>query len=258
MISLHITTGGDHLRGIEIKATQKRRQPAKHDPLGLGQQRMRPIDRGPQGLLAAHRGTGTPGQQPEPVAQTIKNLGRRQRPHPRRRQLDRQRHPIQAGADLGHRPGILISDGKAGPGQAGAVGEQLDGFVGHRQRRHPPGHFTTHTDRLTARRQHTQPRRPTQESDDQLGACIKQVFAVIQHHQHLTVANKTQQRIHCRAAGLIRQTQRTGHRDRHHGRIGDRRKIHVPSTVTELRRDARRDLNGETALAGATGAGQGH
>ena len=40
--------------------------------------------------------------------------------------------------------------------------------------------------------------------------------------------------------------------------MGDRRQIDIPNTVTELRRDASRDLNGETGLAGAAGTGQGH
>ena len=47
-------------------------------------------------------------------------------------------------------------------------------------------------------------------------------------------------------------------RDRHHAGIGDRRKIRVPDSVTELGRDASRDLNSETSLAGAAGTGQRH
>jgi hypothetical protein len=78
------------------------------------------------------------------------------------------------------------------------------------------------------------------------------------HHQHLTVANKPQQRVHRRAARLVGQTQRTGHRDGHDRRTGDRGQIDVPHTVTELGRDTSRDLNGETGLAGAARAGQGH
>jgi hypothetical protein len=40
--------------------------------------------------------------------------------------------------------------------------------------------------------------------------------------------------------------------------MGDRRQIDIPNTVTELTRDANRDLNGETGLPGAAGSGQGH
>ena len=62
--------------------------------------------------------------------QAVEDLGQRQRPHPRRRQLDRQRHTIQAPADLAHRRGIVVADGEIGPSMAGPVGEQFDGFIG--------------------------------------------------------------------------------------------------------------------------------
>ena len=90
--------------------------------------------------------------------QAVEDLGQRQRPHPRRRQFDRQRHAVEAAADLGHRGGVVVGDGEVGPGPAGAVGEQLDRLVGQRQRRHPPAHLAGHPDRLTAGRQQRQRR----------------------------------------------------------------------------------------------------
>jgi hypothetical protein len=84
------------------------------------------------------------------------------------------------------------------------------------------------------------------------------LFNSSRDHQHLTVANEPQQRIHRRAPRLVGQTQGAGHRDRHHAGIGDRSQIHMPNTVTEFGRDARRDLDGETGLPGATGTCQRH
>jgi len=180
------------------------------------------------------------------------------RPHPRRRQLDRQRHPIQAPTNLTHRRSVVVVDGEIGSSTASAVDKQLDRLVGQRQRRHPPAHLTRNADRLTTRGKHGQPRRCTQQGDDQLGTRVEQVFAVVEHHQHLTVANKPQQRVHGGAARLVGQTQRARRRDRHHVSTGDRCKIHIPNTVTELGRDASGDLNGEAGLAGAAGTGQRH
>jgi hypothetical protein len=119
-------------------------------------------------------------------------------------------------------------------------------------------HEARNADRLTTRSQQRQPRRGTQERDDEVRARVEQVLAVVQHHQHLTVANKPQQRVHRGAARLVGHAQRAGHRDRHHAWMGDRRQIDIPDTVTELGRDASRDLNRETGLAGAAGTGQGH
>ena len=161
-----VTARGDRPRGVEVEATHKHRQPAKQHPLGVGQQRMRPVHRGAQGLLAAHRGARTAGQQPEPVMQAVEDLGQRQRAHPRRRQLDRQRQTIQARADLGHRGGVVAADGEIRPGMPRPVDEQLDGFIGQRQRRHPPTQLTRHPDGLTTRRQQGQPRRCTQDGHD--------------------------------------------------------------------------------------------
>ena len=84
------------------------------------------------------------------------------------------------------------------------------------------------------------------------------MLTVVEHHEHPTVGDETGEGVHRGAARLIGQAQRAGDRDRHHTGMGDRRKVHVPHTVTELRRDARRDLNGETGLAGAAGTGQRH
>jgi hypothetical protein len=62
--------------------------------------------------------------------QAVEDLGQRQRTHPRRGQLDGQRHPVEARADLAHGRGIVVADRETGPGTAGPVGEQFDRFVG--------------------------------------------------------------------------------------------------------------------------------
>ena len=85
------------------------------------------------------RGARTAGEQAEPVVKTGDDVGRRHRTHPCRRELDCHGHAVKAAADLRHRGDVLvIANAEIGPGPAGAVGEQLDRFVGQRQRRHPP------------------------------------------------------------------------------------------------------------------------
>ena len=46
-------------------------------------------------------------QQPEPLIQTIPHLARGHRRHPRGRQLDGQRNPVEAPANLHHRVGLV-------------------------------------------------------------------------------------------------------------------------------------------------------
>ena len=76
--AFHVAAAGDRLCGVEVEPAHKHRQPGEQDAFGLGQQRVRPIHRGPQRLLAAHRGACTPGQQPEAVMQAVADLGQRQ------------------------------------------------------------------------------------------------------------------------------------------------------------------------------------
>ncbi len=63
--------------------------------------------------------------------EAVDDLGQRQGPHPRRGEFDGQRHAVEPPADLAHRGGAVGGDGEVGPGQPGAVGEQLDRLVGH-------------------------------------------------------------------------------------------------------------------------------
>ena len=61
--------------------------------------------------------------------QAVQDLARRQRPHPRRRQLDRQRHTVEACADLGHSRGIVVAERETVLSTAGPIDEQLEGFT---------------------------------------------------------------------------------------------------------------------------------
>ena len=258
LVALHVTAAGDRLGGVEVESAQKHRQPAKQDPLGFGQQRVRPVHRGAQGLLAAYRGARTAGQQPEPVMQAVEDFGQRQRAHPCGGELDRQRQPIEARADFGHDCGVVVGDGEIGASVASPVGEQFDGFVAKRQRRHPPAHLAGHTDRLTAGGQQRQSRSGAEQRIDQRRTGVEQVLAVVQHHQHLPVGDKTGQGVHGGAAGLVGQPERAGHCDWHQLRVGDRRQIHIPHPVAEFAGQLARDLDCQPGFTRSTGTGQRH
>ena len=115
----NVLVAGDGLRGVEVESAHEHRQPAEQDALGFGQQRVRPVDRGAQGLLAPHRGARAAGQQAEAVVQAVEDLGQRQRAHPRGRELDGERHAVEPLADLRHGRGVVVGDGEVGPEPAG-------------------------------------------------------------------------------------------------------------------------------------------
>ena len=86
---------------LEAPASDEDRQPGKQALLFLREQIQAPLDRRAEGLLALRHVVGAARQQveaPEPVEQS----GRREHLRPRGGQLDRQREPVQPGADLGH------------------------------------------------------------------------------------------------------------------------------------------------------------
>ena len=190
--------------------------------------------------------------------QAVADLGQRQDAHPRRRQLDRQRHAVEAPADLRRGGGVVVGEAEIGADLSRAVGEQLDRLVGQRQRRHPPTHLAGHPDRLTTRRHKRHRRAAALQADNQRRARVQQMLTVVQHQQHPTVADKPQQRVHRGAARLIGQAQRADHRDRHQIGIGDRRQIDQPHPAAESTGDLGGDLHRQARFADTARAGERH
>ena len=73
------------------------------------------------------------------------------------------------------------------------------------KRGHLPARFARHAERLTAGGEHRQPRRGAEEGSDQRCGRVEQMFAVVQHQQHVAVAKVLLQRVDGRPAGLVGQ-----------------------------------------------------
>ena len=71
-----VAVADDLLAGVQVESADENRQAAEQDPLRVGQQRVRPVHRGLQRLLAAHRGARSAGEQPESILQAGQDLGR--------------------------------------------------------------------------------------------------------------------------------------------------------------------------------------
>ena len=104
--------------GVQVEATDERGQPAEQRPLLLVQQVVAPADHRAQRAVALVRPAAA-GQQPQVVVQGSEQATRAERGAARGGEFDRQRHPVQAGAQLGHH------------GRFGAeLGVRRGGFVG--------------------------------------------------------------------------------------------------------------------------------
>ena len=92
--------GADSLGRRQIATAEEHRQPFEHALLVVEQQLVAPVDHRPQCLLARQRRARTTGEQAEPIVEPGGDLLDREGPGPSRGELDRQRQPIEADADV--------------------------------------------------------------------------------------------------------------------------------------------------------------
>ena len=163
--------GADVLGRLQPEAAGEHREPAQQHLLAGLEQLEAPGERRPQRLLAGHRRAGSGREQVERVVEALDDLSRGEDAHPRRRQLDRQRHPVEAVAEGGDRVRVVAAELESGRGLRGAGGEQphrlrlqrlLRGRPGDQpgegERGDAPGHLAGNAERLAAGRQHGQVR----------------------------------------------------------------------------------------------------
>ena len=92
--------GADSLGRRQIATAHEHRQPFEHALLVIEQQLVAPVDHRPQCLLARQRSARTTGEQAEPIVEPGGDLLDREGPGPSSGELDRQRQPIEADADV--------------------------------------------------------------------------------------------------------------------------------------------------------------
>ena len=88
-----------------------------------------PVDRRAQRLVAGGRVASGGAGRAECDVQALGDLGGRQQPAAGRGELDRQRQPVDAPADLRDRGGVAVAEIERGIVRARALGEQRDGVA---------------------------------------------------------------------------------------------------------------------------------
>ena len=155
--------------------------------------------------MALHRGALPAGQQPEPLIETPRDLGRSQHRDARRGELDRQRDPVEPSAHLRDRVGVRRVEREARLHRPGPLHEQHHRValrdrleprrVGrHVERRHPQHPLAGDVEALPTRRQHPHPRTPAHDLVDEVRNRAEQVLAVVEHQQQLLAAQELHQR----------------------------------------------------------------
>ena len=206
-------------------------------------------------------------RQPQPPIQPAQQLRHAQRLHPRRGQLDRQRHPVQPAHQPRHIGAVLIGQREPRIRRAGPVGEQRHrprdvvigiARAGHRQRRQPVHRLARDPQRLPAGRQDPHVITGLQQARAQFSGRADHMLAVIQHHQQLPAGQHPRHRLRRRPPRLLPHPQRHRHHRRNPRRIPHRGKLGQPRPVREPGRHPPGHRAGQPGLAHPARPGHHH
>ena len=201
----------DRFRRVANATSREHGQADQESLLPLVEQVIGPVDRCPQRLLTFHRPPPAPRQEVEASIQRGGQLRRAHRRHPRRSQLDRQWHPIEATTHLTHCGPVRSTEHEVGVRGPGTLHEQLHRVGcahrlqvgvrgGSRQRRHREHSLPLEGQTLSARRQHHHPWARTGDLLDQVSDRVQNVLTVVDHQQQLLRLEELRQGLHQRLA----------------------------------------------------------
>ena len=187
----------DRGRGVGVEAPGEDPEAVEDRAFAFVEQRIGPLDGCPQRLLTLDAAAPAAGEEPEPLVEQPRDLGRTHAGNPRGGELDREWDRVEASTDFHDLLRVRRVELQARPGRLRPIHEQLHRFTRRdflqarlrrrwdAQRRHPQQSLPGHAERLPARRQHPHPRRRAQDRLGDLGRCVQQVLAVVQHDQRL-------------------------------------------------------------------------
>ena len=114
------------LGGVQIKRAGEHRQAGERLSANRVEQLVGPLDDPPEAAVTRIDTGPLAGEQGEALVEPGRQRLDADRADPRRRQLDRQRQPVEPAADLGHRPDGTIVQLEPGSRFGGTVDEQLN------------------------------------------------------------------------------------------------------------------------------------
>jgi hypothetical protein len=213
--------------------------------------------------VVAFQSATRPDQQPESLIETITHFARRHRRHPRGGQLDRQREPIKAAANLHHcRRLVRVAQREARGHAVGAFDEQrrcgrVDARA-HVEGGHEPQLFVGDLKPFAAGGHDPHRRGLRQDRLDQIGRGVAHMLAIIEHQQPDSPLQRGSHTVGQALSRLLDDAQRRRHRIGHRRRIGHRGQFEKPDPVGELVGQLRCELHRQAGLADPTHPGQSH
>ena len=237
----------------------------QHAALLVVEQAMAPVQRGAQGLMAQRRIARTAHQQAKAVVELVPQAVQAEVADAPGRQLQRQRNAVQAAADLGGHRQVGVAQHETIIDGCAALAKQLQrrviaqGRIGRRaqgrqfQRRQTLQLLARDAQRLAAGSQQLQRGRALEQGIGQGGGGHDHMFAIVQHDQHLALAQMGQQAGH-RVMRRHGHAKRRGQRQRHQMPLGHRRQVDKADAVGMAALHAHRQRHRHRGLADAAGA----
>ena len=241
---------GGRAGGPPAREHAEPREPAL---LGRRQQVVAPAQRVAQRALAGVHVARPVREQLEPALQPGQDLVGVERADVRRRQLDRQREPVEARADPADGLGVGVGQREPGPRGPRPVGEERDRLRLQPQGRHRVLVLAVEVEVRPARREDRQLRRGREQlRHDRRG--VEEVLEVVEDQQQVALAHEPRQGLADRLPGRRAQVERLRDRGRDELAVADRRERHEAGAVGEPLLQAAGDLEREPRLARPAGA----
>ena len=222
---------------FRLEPADEDRDPREERLLDRVEEVVAPVDRAAQRLLAGRQVARPAGQDREALPQPREEGLRREQLDPGGCQLDREREPIEARAQLGHRGRVLVRHREVVARSSGTLDEERDGVVlgevlrggqvprvRHRERRHGVLVLAPDVENLAAAGENRQARcRGEQLAHERRAG--DDLLEVVEHEEDLTVAQVVLERVEHGPVRLLAKADRLGDRARQQRRVGDRRQL---------------------------------
>ena len=200
------------LQRVELEAGREDGEVAEQTLLGLLEQRIAPVDGGAHRLVPGFAASGPGRQAVGGVVEAAAQLGQAPAAHLPGRQLDGERQPVEAGAEVDDLRRPTASHGERGSSRRArstnsSAAAAPRGSTGTRCSSPSPS-----GSRLVARMRHVPPQ--AERDVDQLGGGVDHVLAVVEHDQHRTVGEVGAE-LGAGSGGVAFDAERVGHRPEH-------------------------------------------
>ena len=273
----------DRLGRLERRSRRRRPPAATAAAARPRQEVVAPGDRAAQRLLALGQVARARGQHAELLLEAAEDRVGRQELGPGRRQLDRERHAVEPGADRGDGRGVVVRDLEVGPDGERPRDEQPDGLVlghevggdrplfarevqllevGHREQatgagRPGTGYSCSPEIRSGARLVAiTRSFGAARRRSAMTGAGVDDLLEVVEDEQHLALRQPLHELVARRLRRGLGKAERRRDPRRNEGRIADRLERDEPCPVVVLVGDVGGELERQPGLARPARTGQ--